>query len=58
VFENDITAFRRYCTNEPEWAAATALLDEFAGAGWQLIGDLVSGRQAASELLANPFLHA
>jgi len=58
VFENDISAFRRYCTNEPEWATATALLDEFGGAGWQLIGDLVSGRQAASELLANPFLHA
>lgn len=50
-------ARRRYCTNEPEWASANALLDEFGGAGWQLIGDLVSGSQPTGELLANPFLH-
>lgn len=49
-------ARRKYCTNEPEWATATALLDEFGGAGWRLIGDLVSGSQPASELLASPFL--
>lgn len=47
---------RRYCTNEPDWATATALLDEFDGAGWQLIGDLLGASQNTSELLANPFL--
>ncbi|KAK9820410.1 hypothetical protein WJX72_010028 [[Myrmecia] bisecta] len=55
VFSGDAKAFRKYCSSEPRFMDPMLLLDEFEGAGWQLISDLTSGHKSAAKLLANPF---
>ena len=47
---------RRYCSHEAQWLQATLLLDEFDGAGWSLIADLVAGEKPATELLVSAFV--
>ena len=39
-----------------QWLQATLLLDEFDGAGWSLIADLVAGKRPARELLISAFV--
>lgn len=48
-------ACRKYCLNEADWSVPTILLDEFDGAGWQLISDLITGSRSAKELEQNAF---
>lgn len=55
VFASDTRAFRKYCLNEADWSVPTILLDEFDGAGWQLISDLITGSRSAKELEQNAF---
>lgn len=47
---------RRHCRQEPDWAAPSLLLDEYEGAGWSLLMDLIQGEKSAQELLSNPFV--
>ena len=49
---------RRHCNQEPDWAVPATLLDEFDGAGWGLIIDLITGNKSAQELLTNEFVLA
>lgn len=46
---------RRYCDQEPDWTDAMLLLDQWEGAGWNLIRDLAAGTLSASELVDNQF---
>ncbi|KAK9815061.1 hypothetical protein WJX73_006220 [Symbiochloris irregularis] len=55
VFASDITAFRKYCLNESDWTIPCVLLDEFNGAGWQLVQDLMQGTRRARDLQQNAF---
>ena len=50
-----VVGCRKYCMNETDWAVPTVLLDEFDGAGWNLIRDLVTGSRSATELQQNAF---
>eukprot|EP00208_Stichococcus_sp_RCC1054_P009055 CAMPEP_0206150144 /NCGR_PEP_ID=MMETSP1473-20131121/38148_1 /ASSEMBLY_ACC=CAM_ASM_001109 /TAXON_ID=1461547 /ORGANISM="Stichococcus sp, Strain RCC1054" /LENGTH=502 /DNA_ID=CAMNT_0053547637 /DNA_START=817 /DNA_END=2325 /DNA_ORIENTATION=- len=56
VFGRDISAFRRYASQEPGWEGPVAFLDEQQEAGWQLLESLVQGSTRAVELLGSPFL--
>ena len=47
---------RRHCRQEPDWMAPSLLLDEYEGAGWALIAELVKGDMSAQELLSNHFV--
>jgi hypothetical protein len=48
---------RRHCTHEPDWTMAAVLLDEYEGAGWQLMTDLIGGTKTAQDLIdSNPFV--
>eukprot|EP00884_Botryococcus_braunii_P022362 jgi/Botrbrau1/880/Bobra.0167s0005.1 len=55
IYDKDTQLFRKYCLAEPDWASPTLLLDEFDGAGWKLLGDLIQGRGTAREHLSNAF---
>ncbi|KAL3141611.1 hypothetical protein ABBQ32_004852 [Trebouxia sp. C0010 RCD-2024] len=55
VFKGNIDEFRRYCNQEPDWTDAMLLLDQWDGAGWNLIRDLAAGALSASELVDNEF---
>jgi hypothetical protein len=47
---------RRHCRQEPDWVSPSVLLDEYNGAGWALIADLIQGDKSAQELLSNHFV--
>ena len=50
VFEGDLTgAFRDYVCEEPAWELAAEMLDEKDRAGWELLQQLITCRDAASE---------
>ena len=55
IHGGDTGEFRRYCMQEPEWMRPTLLLDEFGGAGWDLVRALLAGDTPADALLANEF---
>jgi len=46
---------RKYCEQEPDWQEAMLLLDQWNGAGWNLIRDLAAGTMSASDLVDNHF---
>ena len=46
---------RRYCDQEPDWTDAMLLLDQWDGAGWNLIRDLAAGTLSATALVDNQF---
>ncbi|CAK0745542.1 hypothetical protein CVIRNUC_001627 [Coccomyxa viridis] len=56
VFQMDVQAFRRHCNQEPDWSTPAIFLDEFDGAGWALVMELLKGEKSAQELLANEFV--
>ncbi len=47
---------RRHCNQEPDWSTPAIFLDEFDGAGWKLVSELLGGERSAHELLANEFV--
>ncbi|KAL6782004.1 hypothetical protein ACKKBF_B10265 [Auxenochlorella protothecoides x Auxenochlorella symbiontica] len=55
VYRYDLSLFRQYCEHEPDWGEATAFLAEGEGAGWHLLGEMLSGEVLTSTLLAHPF---
>ena len=46
---------RKYCSQDPNWTDPLLLLEQWDGAGWQLIRELAAGNVAASELIKNKF---
>ena len=60
TFKGDLQASaREYCEAEEAWAAATALLAERDGAGWDLLQSMLApdwrGRPSAAQCLQHPF---
>lgn len=55
VFSGNMDEFRKYCEQEPDWQEAMLLLDQWNGAGWNLIRDLAAGTMSASDLVDNHF---
>ena len=57
VFEDtcggDVARLRALCAVEPAWARAARLLDREGGAGWKLLGALLTAREDAA-LLCGP----
>ncbi len=47
---------RRHCNQEPDWSTPAIFLDEFDGAGWKLVSELLAGERSAQDLLANEFV--
>jgi len=48
IFEKNMEQFREYCENEEIWDSVVGLLDEKDGAGWALLGSLLSSRERLS----------
>lgn len=45
TFDLDISSFRQYCAEDPDWTQAVSLLDEDDGAGWDLMKTMLSSRE-------------
>lgn len=49
IFNKDMEQFREYCKNEEVWEEVVGLLDQKDGAGWALLGSLLSSRERLSD---------
>lgn len=56
INDNCAVCCRRHCNQEPDWSTPAIFLDEFDGAGWKLVSELLAGERSAQELLANEFV--
>ncbi|CDF33157.1 unnamed protein product [Chondrus crispus] len=45
TFELDVSNFRQYCAEDPEWTEAVSLLDKDDGAGWDLLKTMLGSRE-------------
>lgn len=48
IFEKDLDKFRKYATDEPDWAPAVEFLDANDRAGWQLLDKMLSSSSSSS----------
>ncbi len=53
IFNKDMVQFREYCENEDVWDKVVGLLDERDGAGWALLGSLLSSRERLGDWYKN-----
>lgn len=50
TFDLDISAFRSYCREDPEWAPAVKFLDERESSGWEVIKAMLGARENFSSV--------